>query len=58
MMNVAISTDWQIKLLYDMRIATQKMKEPETIISVQYKIHITNIKLPTTSITGLSALNM
>ena len=57
-MNIDISTDWQIKLLYDMRIETLKMKEPETKISVQYQINIIKVKLITTRIIGLCALNI
>ena len=58
MMNIDISTDWQIKLLYDMRIAKLKMKEPETENSVEYPINIINLNLLTTRIIGLSALNI
>ena len=57
-MNIDISTDWQIKLIYDMRIAKLKMKEPETENSVQYQINIINLKLLTTRILGLSVLNI
>ena len=37
MLIVAISNDGGLKLIYDMKIATQTMKEPDTEITVQYQ---------------------
>ena len=40
MLNVASSNEGGLMLIYDMKIATQKMKEPETEITVQYQMNI------------------